>query len=130
MKFLTWEEVDEFVDIVTIRYASRNLSGVYGVPRGGSVLAVMLSHGLNIPYLASPCENCMVVDDISDSGLTLQQYRKKGYEIVTMYCHPETKVIPHFYKNLKGDEWIVFPWEREIPHESVVSPSSNIKKQE
>lgn len=114
-KYVSWDEVEEFVDEVVIRYASRTVSGVYGIPRGGSVLAVMISHGLNVPCLNAPHKNCIVVDDISDSGLTLQHSRQKGYEIVTMYCHPETTVIPNFYKMLKADEWIVFPWERRIP---------------
>lgn len=129
MEFITWEDVEHFVDDVVARYTSKNLSGVYGIPRGGSVLAVMISHGLNIPCLSAPHKHCLVVDDISDSGLTLLHYREKGYEIVTMYCHPETKVTPNFYKKIKGDEWVVFPWERQIPRERCFSLSNN-KKQE
>jgi len=115
MEQITWEDVDDFVDNVTIKYATRQPKGVYGIPRGGAVLAVMISHALGVPYLGAPCDGCMVVDDISDSGITLEHYRKKGYEIVTMFCHPSTKVIPDFYGRLKSDEWIVFPWERSSP---------------
>lgn len=119
---LTWEDVDDFVDELVIRYATREFSGVYGVPRGGSVLAVIISHAMNIPYLGAPSDGCLVVDDISDSGITLQHYQEKGYEIATMFCHPETKVIPDYYRSLKHDEWIVFPWERTSPYQKVRSP--------
>lgn len=112
---VTWKDVDDYVDEVVIHYASKELTGVYGVPRGGVILAVMLSHALNIPFLSAPCEGCLVVDEISDTGSTLLHYREKKYQITTMFCNPETKVIPDFYKKLKHDEWVVFPWERRIP---------------
>lgn len=111
--FVSWEEVEDFVKQLCENYRDTNFTGVYGIPRGGCVLAVMISHALNIPFLASPFPGCLVVDDISDSGITLQHFRECGYKIATMYFHGQTKVIPDFSICEKKDCWIVFPWEME-----------------
>ena len=92
-KYVTWEEVDNFIDKVCSRYSSTTLSGVYGLPRGGLIFAVMLSHRLNIPLLSAPSHNCLIVDDICDSGESLLHYVRNSsgeyftdkYHIVTMY---------------------------------------------
>ena len=123
-EYVTWKQVDEFVDDVAASFVADMLldkpPGVYGLPRGGLVLAVMLSHKLDIPLLAAPCDGCIIVDDICDSGESLKHYydqtssiHKRGYRIVTMYYNITSKVIPSFFRYLKKDSWIVFPWECE-----------------
>lgn len=112
MWLLTWNEVNKFIDELKIHYEDRKFTGVYGIPRGGAVLAVMASHALDIPYLGAPCKGCLVIDDISDSGLTLLHCREQGYEIATMFYAKGTAVMPNFYTSVKMDDWIVFPWER------------------
>ena len=109
---VTWTDVDNFIDQVVLQYATRNLTGVYGIPRGGTVLAIMISHALDIPLLQAPSKGCLVVDDISDTGITLKHYREKGYQIATMYRTKDTEVVPDFSMFMKTEEWIVFPWER------------------
>ena len=51
MRTLSWADFDRALDSAVARLASSSLSGVYGVPRGGLVLAVCLSHRLGIPLL-------------------------------------------------------------------------------
>ena len=119
--FVTWNQVEEFVTRVADRYKDTKLSGVYGLPRGGLVFAVMLSHRLNIPLLAAPCPECIIVDDICDSGESLLHYCKNSsaeqgksvrYYIVTMYFKDnDLQVEPDLYVAKKKDDWIVFPWE-------------------
>lgn len=109
---VTWTDVDDFIDKVTIHYATKNLTGVYGIPRGGLILAVMASHSLGIPLLQAPMKGCLVIDDISDTGITLKHYRDKGYQIATMFSTKNTQVKPDLTMFTKDDEWIVFPWER------------------
>lgn len=121
-RYVTWEEVDNFIDKVCSRYSSTALSGVYGLPRGGLIFAVMLSHRLNIPLLSAPSHNCLIVDDICDSGESLLHYVRNSsgeyftdkYHIATMY-YKENKlcVEPEFYSDIKGNDWIVFPWEEK-----------------
>lgn len=115
---VTWHDVDKFVYNVTAEYP--NITGVYGLPRGGLTLAVMISHRLGVPMLASPCKGCLIVDDICDSGESLLHYvnnssdpdARNDYIIATMY-YKENKlnIVPDYYQHEKGDKWIVFPWE-------------------
>ena len=119
--YVSWEDISRYVAEVKDRYSEENLTGVYGIPRGGAVLAVMVSHALNIPTLAAPCKGCLVVDDICDTGESLLHFMKNtsgeesnGYHIATVYYKENALGIkPEYYSHLKGNDWIVFPWEME-----------------
>ena len=117
VKHVDWEQVETFLDEISVisDLYNLNFTGVYGLPRGGLVLAVMLSHRLSIPLLLAPCESCLIVDDIADTGISLEHYdidkNEKQYYITTMYYHRQSKVVPDFYVYEKTDNWIKFPWE-------------------
>lgn len=111
----TWDDVESFIKRVSnfyrLRINGKNiLTGVYGIPRGGLVLAVMISHRLDIPLLMAPCEGCLVVDDISDTGVTLKHYKNSGYHIATMHIRENTSVIPEVWHKI-SDGWVEYPWE-------------------
>lgn len=115
-RILTWNDVEKYVGQVSERY--KGVTGVYGVPRGGLVLAVMLSHRMNIPLLYAPVRGCLIVDDICDSGETMLHYDRNSsafnkplYHITTMMFKQGSLVTPEYYWGEKGDDWIVFPWE-------------------
>lgn len=120
-EYVSWEQVREFVEDVA-KYVENNnikLSGVYGIPRGGLVFAVMLSHRLGLPMLASGTDDCLVVDDICDSGESLVHYVKNTSNpnqhkplVATMF-YKENKlgIIPDLYKYVKTEQWVVFPFE-------------------
>lgn len=118
-RFVTWTEVDNFVNMIVENYGVNSYTGVYGLPRGGLVIAVMLSHRLNIPLLAAPCDNCIIVDDICDSGQSLLHYAynssgesKYNADIFTMFYKQNSyNVVPEMWLHEKEDEWVVFPWE-------------------
>lgn len=121
-EFVTWQRVEEFVNYVA-QNVDTPITGVYGLPRGGLILAVMLSHKLGVPMLMSPATGCIIVDDICDSGESLLHYVKdtsgidpkdKAYQVATMYYKDNRLGIkPDIYAHTKGDKWIVFPWEME-----------------
>ena len=117
--YVTWEQVEEFVK--DIEATGGKFTGVYGLPRGGLVLAVMISNRLGIPMLMSPTAGCLIVDDICDTGESLLHYVKNSsgdkvqdYTIATLF-YKENKlgIVPNIYKHFKGEDWIVFPWEME-----------------
>ena len=117
---LTWDDVENYVDEVVNIYSGNDIPGVYGFPRGGLIIAVMLSHRLNIPLLISPVEKCIIVDDICDSGETLIHYWKNSsslnkprYHITTMMYKYGAIVTPEYFWGKKEDNWIVFPWEKK-----------------
>ena len=117
--YISWAQVEDFVELVYRRYRSLKISGVYGLPRGGLVLAVMLSHRLKVPMLMAPTPGCIIIDDICDSGESLLHFDKnssgdvvQSYHIVTMcYKKNNLDVVPEFWYYEKQNDWIVFPWE-------------------
>lgn len=117
-KNLSWSDVEQYIEVVCKEYGDKQLSGVYGVPRGGLVLAVMVSHRLKLPLLISPIRGCLIIDDICDSGETLLHYEQNSsamnkplYHITTMMYKENALVKPEYYWGIKRTEWIVFPWE-------------------
>jgi hypoxanthine phosphoribosyltransferase len=118
-EYVTWQMVDDFCDMLVSTYWNTDVPGVYGIPRGGSILAVIISHRLHIPMLASPVAGCLIVDDICDTGESLLHYIKNSsalnkpiYRIATMYYKEnQLGVKPDIYGYNKEDKWTVFPWE-------------------
>lgn len=123
---VSWSDVEQFVKGCTT-WAScySNISGVYAVPRGGLVLGTMLSHSLDVPLLASPFKNCIVVDDIADTGGTLNYLAKRrDIAIACMYYNQDSSFEPDFWKFEKTDKWIHFPWEAESDNSDGFTDSS------
>ena len=111
-KFITWDDVDRFI-YQLIEYILNNkkkYTGVYGVPRGGLVLAVILSYRMNIPLLTAPCPGCLVIDEIAATGATLQNYNKR-YDIAVMHYFKDSQINIIFCDQEITDEWTVYPWE-------------------
>lgn len=123
--YYSWEDFSRDIKTITEKVrreaAERNLrfDGVFGVPRGGLVLAVCLSHSLDLPLLLAPTAQSLIIDDIADTGRTLQHYRDMGCFIVTPYYHPQSVVVPDIWLYRKPEDtgeaefWIVFPWEEK-----------------
>ena len=120
-EYISWEQINDFVlNDIASKHKETPFTGVFGIPRGGLCLAVMISHALDIPMLMSPCKGCLIVDDICDSGESLVHYYKNSsgekldYTIATLY-YKENRlgVVPDIYKYIKTDKWISFAWELE-----------------
>ena len=111
MKKLSWIEFDECTYSIYKKCKNKNFEGIYGFPRGGLCLAVALSHSLGLPLLDEPKNNSLIVDDIYDTGHTLEKIKNiKGSETHVWV----SKIQPTWWKAhkyIKGKEWIVFPWE-------------------
>ena len=48
INYFTWREFDKSVEQIANKCRFKEVSGIYGVPRGGLCLAVALSHKLKI----------------------------------------------------------------------------------
>lgn len=124
---IKWEEINLLVENLANKIESSNLliREIYGLPRGGLIPAVMLSHRMKIPMSKGTItSNTLIVDDICDSGVTFQnifnrhqtEYAFPFYvKTACLHYKPHTSVFePRFYASeWSSDDWIVYPWERE-----------------
>ena len=115
---LTWSEFDKSVEYIAHNCKNLKLSGVYGVPRGGLCLAVALSHKLKIKLISEPTKNSLIVDDIYETGITLNTFKDiEGAKFFVLF----SKIKPTWWNTVfisKKSEWIVFPWENNLNPEN------------
>lgn len=115
---ISWEQYNEDIHKLAegIKVSKLEFHCIFAIPRGGYVIGVHLSHLLKIPLTVNPYGTFLVVDDVSDSGKTLQEYRSPRYgkrcKLATLYVKEGTSILPLFYvATFKKDVWIEFPWE-------------------
>ena len=110
--FVYWDDISILVDELcsTIISSGVQIKSITGIERGGLIPAVMISHKLNIPYVNKINKDTLVVDDICVSGETLKN-TIAGYT-ATLHYKKTASFTPDFYSKEVGDEWIVYPWER------------------
>ena len=110
-RYFSWNEFDKGVDHIANQCKLLKLSGIYGVPRGGLCLAVALSHKLNIKLIEQPIKNSLIVDDIFETGITLNNFKNiEGANFFVLV----SKKKPIWWNTVTltySKEWIVFPWE-------------------
>jgi len=114
----TWEEFEKDVKKIATWAKKRQIKNIYGIPRGGLVLAVKLSHLLNIPLVLSRediSRDTLIVDDIIDEGNTVERLLAsigEHHHIVSIFFNKNAKHAPHFFVHKKRS-WVIFPWETE-----------------
>jgi len=117
--FVSWSDVRTTINILCKKIITElpNIDSVIGLERGGLIPAVMVSHELNLPYSKVILPNTLVIDDICDSGVTLKN--TVGVYTAALYHKPHTSCFtPNLYSKLhKGNEWLIFPWERNDSEE-------------
>ena len=112
--YFTWSEFDKSVEHIAYKCRFLELSGIYGVPRGGLCLAVALSHKLKINLISEPINNSLIVDDVYETGITLNNFNDiEGAIFFVLF----SKTKPTWWNTVfisKKNEWIVFPWENSL----------------
>ena len=111
MRILSWHDFDQAVESIASRYRGRRFSGIHGIPRGGLVLAVSLSHRLELPLLPEAQPGCLLVDDVYETGQTLAPYRQLADCTALVWV---SKAEPQWWEAVQvfpSSDWIVFPWE-------------------
>lgn len=144
VRFLTWNDITSTCNIVAERIINSGfkVDVIVGILRGGIIPATIIADILGIedigvidikfyqapnirrekPILKQPLtlpiynKNTLIVDDVSDTGRTLQlaldyirHYSPKEIKTVTLYVKPWTNLIPDYYAEIT-DKWLVFPW--------------------
>lgn len=120
---VSWDKYQEMVEALAKQIKAdketKSIKYIFGVPRGGLVVAVSLSHLLGLPISEElpeePEDKYLIVDDIADNGCTLMQYLD-GCDaslppfMATLFVKPWSEVRPCFFAEVTED-FIVFPWE-------------------
>ena len=126
ISYFTWSEFDESVEKIAKECKFLELSGIYGIPRGGLCLAVALSHKLKLNLIAEPIKNSLIVDDIYETGITLNKFKDtEGAMFYVLF----SKIKPTWWNAVhisEKKEWIVFPWENTL--NSKIDREEYIKK--
>ena len=111
---VSWWDINDLVRDLAgkIPFEVPLADSIYGIPRGGLIPAVMLSHLTGLPLVQTIGENTLVVDDMTDSGVTMS--KMPGQWTATLFHKPHTSIFtPNVYSRLhEGDEWLVFPLEK------------------
>jgi len=113
--YLTWDHIEEAVDrlATSIKASGAKIKTIRGLPRGGLIPAVLLSHKLNIPMGNHPSYG-LIVDDICDSGVTLKPFMELSMLTATIHYKKSALVKPSFWYDVVEEEnWIVYPWEQK-----------------
>ena len=114
ISYFTWSQFDKSVEHIANKCKFLEFSGIYGVPRGGLCLAVALSHKLKIDLIPKPIKNSLIVDDVYETGITLNTFRNiEGAIFFVLF----SKIKPTWWNSvyISGkSEWVVFPWENTL----------------
>ena len=122
---MSWKWVDEQIEELAERLKDKKLRYISGIPRGGLIPAIMLSHKLGVTYIPFDeakkygrhdirfkNEDILLVDDICDSGVTMKDYAPR-FITATLCLRYISETIPEYYgEKIEDDRWLVFPWER------------------
>ena len=122
--FITWDEMENLVDELCDKIPDGVYEGIYAIPRGGLIIGVMMSHKLGLPLIdrlqSYYGKKFLIVDDIADTGKTLEKMKAEVYKeahTATIHYHKQSLVEPSFWVEEKGDDWIVYPWEKNDSEE-------------
>jgi len=119
-RYLNWNDIDRAINkiVASINSSEIKINAVGGLPRGGLIPAVMLSHRLGIPFVSqaqiqTTIGNILIVDDICDSGKTLKKFKfEENVYTATLHWKQSSEYQPNYFWEIAYEnEWIVYPWE-------------------
>lgn len=113
-----WEEFDADCAKIAAWAKSRHIKNIYGIPRGGLIAAVCLSHLLDLPVVLNRDDisrDTLIIDDIIDKGDTIERLLSaigEHHHVASLFYNKDAKHAPHFYAR-ERTSWVLFPWETE-----------------
>lgn len=95
---------------------------IYGIPTGGLFVAYELSDHLRLPLTEVITPQTLIVDDILDSGATIQRIKGKypNNKVAVLITKPYSPKI-YDYKEVSIDNWINFFYEHDRTEEDVIT---------
>ena len=117
--YYDWDDINKLLDKVYDQ-CKGDISLVTGVPRGGTILAILFSHRFDIqytPYMSNHYPSMLILDDIADSGKTFKDLEEDFPNPKYGALHYKTTSVfkPDYYGEEIDDDfgWVVYPWEKE-----------------
>ena len=125
--YLNWNDIQNLVDILCDKIVNSKLEikDLWGLPRGGLIPVVMISHRLKIPMTRGTITpTTLIIDDICDSGVTLKEFHEYyqneyvfPFNLKTACLHykSHTSIFkPDLFANQwSSNNWVIYPWERK-----------------
>ncbi|MDB5492178.1 MAG: xanthine phosphoribosyltransferase [Micavibrio sp.] len=140
-KYVTWDDIQGQCRDLARRLLEMNCPHlkILAITRGGLFPAGILARELDIrevesvcidtyqmqergePVMLKPpapefCDGVIVVDDLADTGATLQMLRRhlKNALIVTVYTKPQGEdLVDLYHEKVAQDTWVRFPWDTD-----------------
>ena len=132
--YYDWSAIEGMTQDILQQTRDKQFDAVVGLTRGGLTPAVLVSQYLDIPMhtlkvslrdhkgiedMPKPDGNILVIDDINDTGATLNYLQESwGHDTVTyaVLINNEASDADVDYSSVdinkrEDDVWIVFPWE-------------------
>ncbi|MBM3895492.1 MAG: phosphoribosyltransferase [Thaumarchaeota archaeon] len=124
-EFIDWNTIESLADVLASKIKSLHLkfNSISTISRGGLVPARLLADRLDIKVILVDKDqipqDSLFVDDIYDTGKTFTKILPKVKDsthlvYATLFARKGKKIPPQVvYAQLtKGDEYIVYPWDR------------------
>ncbi|MFA6971398.1 MAG: GTP cyclohydrolase I FolE [Gallionella sp.] len=94
-----------------VKAGSRQFDNIYGVPRGGTIVAMLLSRHLKLPLIDAwqITPKTLIVDDLIDSGATMKKFSKDVCRAV-LYKKPYSPDVVNCWVR-EVEDWIEFFYE-------------------
>jgi xanthine phosphoribosyltransferase len=138
---LSWDDIQRDAATLAAQLAGRsNWVGIVAVTRGGLIPAALVARALGLrrvesvaiasykgdrlgepevlkpPTAAGDGEGWLVVDDLVDTGTTMEIVRTilPKAHIAVLYAKPSGRPLAHdFVREFPQDSWLDFPWEMD-----------------
>ena len=125
-KYLDWSDIEFAVERLAINIINSKIeiAAVGGLPRGGLIPAVLLSHKMNIPFVSQAnvkliTGNILIVDDICDTGNTFNIIRDiygnekhLEFEFASLFVKDsKSHLVDYYGLSVSDGIWLDFPWE-------------------
>lgn len=117
---ITYHDIDVLTQRIydTLKKEKRIPKSVFGIPRGGVLPAYILAQKFNAKFVENPNEGLihnapvLIVDDILDSGRTMNKYRGTDGVIRAVLLSKRKDLIDCLVaEHIEPGVWVNFPWE-------------------
>ena len=102
--FLHHRDVELAAKEVAKTILSKGHETAYAVPRGGIPAAYLVQRFCNVKLVSDPKNADCFIDDLIDSGSTMQRYRRYEVPFYALFDKRDKASSVH-------GKWVVFPWE-------------------